>query len=373
MKKYKVLNIITGGLINDGITNAWLTFCNEFKNEEDNIPFEMDFASIGNNNPAEIEKEFNDQGFNTPHLPLRSHNPLIYIIKLYTLLKKGKYDILHVNGSSSLIILELFIGLLAGIKVRIAHSRNTTSFHKTTHTLLKIPLNWIINGRIACGKDSGIWLFGKRKYDIIHNGKNLSKFYFIEERRHEIRKKYGIENKFVIGHVGRFNSQKNHPFLIDIFERISNIIPESVLILIGDGPLESQVRSLIVEKNLSEKVIFTGAVDNIPDLLQGVDIMVFPSKYEGLPNVVLEWQAMGIPSVISDKITNECAVCDLVKIEKLNDNIDDWVHDILDIYNTYPDRISKSREGIKALVDNNFDIYSCANKLVETYNLLLTR
>lgn len=372
MKQYKVLNIITGGLINDGITNAWLSFCKEFRRQSKHIPFKMDFVSISNKSSLEMMSQYNAEGFLTPSLPPRNSNLIRYGIKLYFLLKKGKYNIIHVNGSSSLIILELFIGWLAGTRVRIAHSRNTTANHKKTHAILKIPLNWIINGRLACGKDAGKWLFGNKEFDIIHNGKNLSKFSYDEDLRQNVRTKLDIGEKFVIGHVGRFNNQKNHQFLINVFEKLLKHIPESVLILIGDGPLESQVRDLIVSKGLSEKVIFTGAVDKVQDFLQGIDMMVFPSKYEGLPNVVLEWQAMGLPSVISDKITNECAVCDLVQIEKLDDNIDDWVQDIVKVYNNYPNRNIKSNEGKKALQDHCFDIHSCANNLVSAYNKLLS-
>lgn len=380
MYKYRVLNIITGGLINDGITNAWLSFCKEFNNGQKCMPFIMDFAYIKENSSSDtniyssnIVNQFKKEGYSTPSLPSRFHTPIRYMIELYRVLKKGKYDIVHVNGSSSLIVLEIFVAWIARIKIRIAHSRNTTSKHKMLHTILRSPLNWLINGRLACGSEAGKWLFGNKEFDIIHNGKDLSKFSYNKTQRNEIRKKLGIENKFVVGHVGMFNNQKNHTYLIDIFELLLERLPDSILVLIGDGPLETHIKEIVKSKKLSDKVVFTGAVTNIQDFLQGMDIMVFPSKYEGLPNVVLEWQAMGIPSVISDKITNECVVSDFVKIVRLEDKITSWVEPILNIQKNYPDRNIKSEEGITALIENKFDIKNSVKDLLKVYDRLILK
>lgn len=373
MQKYKVLNIITGGLKSDGITTSWLSFCKEFNKEIINIPFTMDFASIDELSFASIEKKFIDEGFITPRLPPRYYSPFKYAIRLYKLLKDRQYDIIHVNGSSSLMIIEILIGWFAGVKVRISHSRNTSCHHNLINFMFKGLFNRLCNGKIACGKDAGEWLFGNHQYDIIYNGKDLNRFSYDLKYREDIRKKIEIENKFVIGHVGRFNNQKNHPFLIDVFEETLKKIPQSVLMLIGEGPLEGQVRDLVNSKNLSDKVIFTGAVDNVQDYLQGVDIMVFPSKYEGLPNVVLEWQAMGIPSVISDKITDECIVSDFVKMENIDGTVDEWVNSIIDLYKKYPNRQKNAEEGTKALRINGFDIQSSVSNLINIYNNLLSR
>lgn len=367
MRQFKILNIITGGLISDGITNSWLNFCKEFNKNAITLPFRMDFIFIKCESSEEMKILFNNEGIHTPVFPSRSRNTFRYIKKLYKVLKNEQYDIVHVNGSSSLIILEIFIAWMAGTKVRIAHSRNTRCNHKILHYMLRTPLNWLCNERISCGNDAGKWLFGNRNFEVIHNGKDLSRFSFNIDKRKEIRKRLNIDKNFVIGHVGKFNNQKNHTFLIDVFEKFHRTYPDSILLLIGDGPLFSEIQNIVSGKNLSEKVIFIGAVDNVQDYLQGIDIMVFPSLYEGLPNVVLEWQSMGIPSIISDRITTECIVSNLVKIEKLNSSYDTWVDDIVDIRNSYPERKKASINGKNALRVNNFDITKCSSMLQELY------
>ena len=356
MVKYKVLNIITGGLKNDGITNAWMSFCKEFNKSTSPIPFRMDFVNIETESSEDVIRTFHENGYLTPTLPSRYKKPIRYALALYGLLKNGNYDILHINGSSAFLILELLIGWFAKTKVRIAHSRNTMCNHKNIHLLLKAPFNWLCNGRIACGKDAGKWLFGNRKFEIIHNGKDLTRFSYQPDCRVKVRKQLNLNDKFVIGHVGRFNNQKNHRFLIEVFEKVKNCIPNSKLLLIGTGELEREIKELVVSKSLKDKVMFVGAVDNVPDFLQATDIMVFPSKYEGLPNVVLEWQAMGLPSIISDKITRECIVCDFIRMESIDGNVNGWVNSIMDFYKKYPNRQKNAEKGRNALKVIGFDI-----------------
>lgn len=371
MNRVKILNLITGGLISDGITNSWLTFCKEFNNNTPNCSLQMEFACIEEKSSEEMENFFNKEGYRTPNLPSRWNHTLKYLFSLYKLLRKEEYDIIHVNGSSSLIIIEIFIAWIAGVKVRIAHSRNTQCNHKILHNIFKIPLNWLINGRIACGKDAGKWLFADKKFEVIHNGKDFSKFSYKFEKRKEIRNKLGLEDRFVIGHVGKFNLQKNHQFLIELFKKYSDLHPESILMLIGDGPLESEIKNNVSSLNLQDKVIFTGAIDNVQDYLQATDLMIFPSLFEGLPNVVLEWQAMGIPTLISDRITSECIVCNLVKVERLDADNEIWIKDIEEIRNNYPNREFSAQKGIASLKSKGFDITNCASKLTDYYIQLL--
>ena len=366
----KVLNVITGGLNSDGITNAWLTFAEELNSNKIYNEIVMDFAKIDGLSSDTTVDYFHRLGISTPNLPARLKAPIRYFISLTKLLKHGKYDIIHANGSSSLLFIEMFAGLCARTPVRIAHSRNTTCSYKLLHYLLKIPFYLLCNGRLSCGADAGKWLFGNQKFTILKNGKNISKFNDIirEAKRNE----FHLSNMIAIGHVGKFNVQKNHKFLIEIFKELHQLNPNTKLFLIGDGELKHEIEELVEKYHLRNDVKFTGAITNVPELLNAMDVMIFPSLFEGLPNVVLEWQAMGLPCLISDTVTRECAPSNLVIFKSLDKSPYEWGVTInnLSIHN---DRKAQSQEGIKALKNAKFDIKDSAHILIDTYEMLLSK
>lgn len=367
----RVLNIITSNLKPDGITTSWLTVCKELKIRNLNEQLEMDFPySIGGSDNL-VVKKFSDLGITTIEMPSRNKNPLKYTTSLIHLLKSKKYDILHVNGSSNLMALDLFAGYLAGVKVRIAHSRNTSCKNRALHKIMSIPFKVLTTGRLACGYDAGKWLFHEDAFEILHNGKDFSLFNFSEDERIKQRKKLGINDKVVIAHVGRFNQQKNHGYLIDIFYQVVQYIPNSILMLIGSGECLKSIKEKVHSLNLTDKVIFTGAVSDISDKLQAADLMVFPSLNEGLPNVVLEWQAMGLPSLISDTITKECAVTDLVEFDDIQKHSREWASHILNMLKVKRDRNVSSKLAKKSLKQSGFDIKDTAIQLYDFYKIKL--
>lgn len=361
----KILNVVTGGLDSDGITNAWLTFVDELRNDSSYNDIIIDFAQIDGLSNPDIVATFQKKGIATPLLPKRLNSPVKYFRALYKLLKNGGYNAIHANGSSSLLFVEMVAGLFAGTPLRIAHSRNTTCNFKFLHYLLKIPFLLACNGRISCGKEAGEWLFGKKDFKVLYNGKNLNRFKFDSHIRDIVRQKLQLGDELVFGHVGKFNHQKNHMFLLDVFGEILKIKPDSKLILIGDGPLKQEINDKISRMRINDKVILLGEINNVNDILNGLDIMIFPSLFEGLPNVVLEWQASGLKSFISDTITKGCALSDLVQFMSLNDSPEKWAMkacnaDILD-------RKRDSDTGIKALKDAGFDIKDCVEELSDFY------
>lgn len=357
-------------MTSQGITCAWLTFCKEFYRKE--YPsFRMDFADIGGSADNDIIEEYKNVKVHLLPIPSRTKSPLKYMKSLYSALKREKYDIIHVNGSSNLMTIELFTAWLAGVKVRVAHSRNTSCSHHFIHKCLSIPFSLFCNARLACGQDAGEWLFGKKPFVIIHNGKDYSKFRFSPEKRDAMRDQYGLKDKFVIGHVGKINEQKNHDYLIDIFSHTVAKIPNAVLLLIGSGPLEKAVKEKVKRLGLQDNVIFTGEIKNVDFMLQGADIMVFPSLFEGLPNVVLEWQALGLPCLISDTITKECSVCDLIEYEDIKQDPALWAEHISEIKTRDIDRKKASTEGISRLKDEGFDISDSSDLLIDTYRNFL--
>ena len=364
----KILNIITGGISTDGITSAWLAICENWVKNPETTDLRMDFLCIDNISSRTVVRKFENLGFRILNVNERQSNVLTYYRDLSKILNREKYDIIHANGSSSFMILEMLAAKQNNIPIRLSHSRNTTCSRKSVHKLLQRPFNRLSNRRIACGKDAGEWLFGKYPFEVFHNGIDLGKFIFKHEIRDQIRSGLNLtENTVAIGHVGKFNYQKNHRFLIRAFERINDILPESRLFLFGDGPLTSEIKESVSAMKLDAKIEFMGAVDNISDYLQAMDVMLLPSRFEGLPNVVVEWQASGLPCIVSDSITRECASTNLVEFLPLKDSYDTWTKKTIEVCRNRESRELRSINATKKLRENGFDIIGQTNRLIALY------
>lgn len=162
----------------------------------------------------------------------------------------------------------------------------------------------------ACSEHAGEWLFGKRvlkegKITVIKNAIDVDKFKYDAIMRDKMRKKLGVKDKIVFGHVGRFAKQKNHDFLIDVFFDIYQKRKDVVLLLIGEGSLEEKIKEKVKEKKLDDVVKFLGTKENVNDYMQAMDIFLFPSLYEGLGIVLVEAQCSGLMCVASTEVPKE--------------------------------------------------------------------
>ena len=366
MEKIRVLHIMTGGIHREGISSTQLEF---FKNI-DMEKFEIYVAAVHNDNYQMIE-EFRRIGCTVIVFKDRKKHTIEYFFQLVLKLNKLRPQIVHVHGSSAIMSIELLASKLAHVKVRIAHSRNTKADQVWSDKILRPLFNCLYTYGLACGEDAGKWLFGNKPYTVIHNGKDFEKFKFNESTRQKVRKQLHFEKKKIIGHVGTFNFQKNHEYLIKVFYEYQKKHPEAILYLMGEGPLKSAIEKLADHLEIREKIIFAGSVDNVSERLQAMDIMLFPSKFEGLPNVVLEWQVVGLPSIISNCITKECAPSELVEFESINESPEKWVKKINRMLEKYNNRYSQSDIGIKALKMNGFDIQDATKKLEDIYYSLV--
>lgn len=357
----KILHIPTGGLFSDGILSCII----EYMKEMDKTG--MDIRILATNYPKkEILQRVVESGCKVVIIPYRKKNIIKYFFRLVSYIRREKVDIVHVHGSSAIMSIELLAAFLAGCNIRIAHSHNTTCKHKKLDKILR-PIFYILQTEsLACGIEAGIWMFGKRKYTVIPNARNLHKFEFNEDQRIQYREKLNIPDDVVVfGHVGRFNKQKNHEYLIKIFADYYKVHKDAMLILIGSGEnfksIQIQVKNLKLEKN----VIFIGETQEVAGYLSAFDIMLFPSLYEGLPLVVIEWQISGLPCIISESITRECAITPLVNFESIKKNPKIWVQDIEKI-NIVDRNLNKEKifADIKA---SGYDIQGAAIKLRNFY------
>lgn len=347
----------------DGITNVMTNYYTYI----DHTKIHMDVVTI---NPVsqQFKKTLDRYGSKNYVLSYRNRNPVKYVHELRRILKAGKYQIIHVHGCSATMAVEMLAAKLAGVKVRVAHSHNTTCDHVKIDKLLRPMFNRFCNVGFACGKEAGEWMFPKRRFTVIANGIDLERFQYNEKIRAEFRTKYGLAGKTVIGHVGRFSTQKNHKKLIEIFAEYCKTHKDTKLVLVGDGELKPEIEEKAKKEQLD--VLFVGLSDEVEKWLQAMDIIVFPSLFEGLPLGLVEAQAAGLPCILSNTISPATKITDLTCFVGLNDAPGEWCMTIDEML-AKTDR-AEQREGIKAIIQKaHFDIRVNCGELAKKYRELI--
>lgn len=256
-----------------------------------------------------------------------------YHKKLKEVLKSDGYKIVH-SHINTLSVFSLFAAKCAGVPVRIAHSHSTTNKKEKKKNLLKQVLRpfskVFATDYMCCSELAGRWLFGNKEYDngnvyLLNNAIDLDKFKYDEEKRKEKRKELNIEDStLVIGHVGRFVEQKNHRFLIDIFNEVHKQKENFILMLVGQGPLMEEIKEKVKILGLEKNVMFLGQRSDINELYQVMDLLLFPSLYEGLGMVVVEAQISGLPCVVSTEIPKIAKVTKKITFVNLENKTETW-------------------------------------------------
>ena len=275
------------------------------------------------------EKECLENDIHLVALPSRHGNPKGHYIALWKALRAGHYDIVHDHGSSSMMAIELTIAKLAGVKNRIAHSHNSNCPNMKVHKLLNPYFRTVYTKALACGQLAGNWLFGENNFEVLPNGFHTGDFAFSEKERAVVRTKLGVENQLLIGHIGRINEQKNQEYLLDIFKEVAAIRDDAILLIVGTGPDEEKIKSRVKEHPYRNRIILYGETDNPTALYSAMDIFVFPSRYEGLPVVLLEAQISGLPCVVSDKVTREVDLGD-INWQSIDDDPKQWAKAVVE-------------------------------------------
>lgn len=286
---------------------------------------------------------------------------------IYATVKENRYDVVLKLAENSLAVTDLVAAKLGGAKTLALRSCNAPTgmslAGRSAHTLLRPMLNAVTTVKLAPSDLAADFMFGKhvarKGAHLLHNGVDLNVFRYDTEGRREIRREFSLENKLVVGHVGRFHRQKNHLYLLEVFAKIRKQREDAVLLLVGTGDLESQIRDRINEMGLADAVIFTGLRFDIPQLLSAMDVFVFPSFHEGMPNTVIEAQATGLPCVIADTITREADITGLVQYLSLESTPEDWARAALSAVNT--ERVDTTQ----AFMDHGYDIEGVAREFMQ--------
>lgn len=252
-----------------------------------------------------------------------------------------------------------------GAPVRIAHSHNSDQ-PKDAKYLLKLFYKQQITRQatalFACGKKAGRWMFGTAAFQVLNNAIDAAAYKYDASVARQVRRELGIsETALVVGHVGRFCHQKNHSFLIRIFAQVLRRRPDAVLLLVGEGELRPDIEAQIRQLGIGGSVIFAGLRADVNELLQAMDVFVFPSLYEGLPVSMIEAQTAGLPCLISDRIPPDCRVTDLVRQLSLEDGPEIWADAVVSVS-------GYRQEGTAELICKaGFDIRENALRLQEFY------
>ena len=290
---------------------------------------------------------------------------------LKNVLKDGNYKIVH-SHINTLSVFSLFAAKCAGVPVRIAHSHSTTNKKEKKKNILKQILRpfskLFATDYMCCSEYAGRWLFGDKEYDkgnvyLLNNAIDLDKFKYDEKVRIKKREELNIEDDtLVIGHVGRFVEQKNHRFLIDIFNEVHKQNDNSILILVGQGPLIEEMKNKIKSLDLEKCVKFLGQRKDINELYQTMDLFLFPSLYEGLGMVLIEAQMSGLYCLASDVVPTKAKVSNNIEFISLRINERKWADHIRNIDNSLNRKMDK-----KEISCMGFDIKNEALKLENKY------
>ena len=261
-----------------------------------------------------------------------------------------------------------------GLPVIISHAHTSSPKQKLDPKSLllllyrKLSLKYITH-KFACGKSAAEWVFGKGNTDgvyYMHNAIDAIQYQYNIKVEDEVRKEFGLDGKFVVGHVGRFFKPKNHQFIIETFAKISQKEPNAVLMLVGGGELNDTILNKTKEQvkslGLEDKVIFTGVRTDVNRILQAFDVFILPSLHEGFPVVMVEAQAAGLKCIISDTVPSECDITGNVETLPLSAGSNEWAEHILSYKSTY-----KKEDVLKQIVAAEYDIKSNAVKLQDFY------
>lgn len=298
---------------------------------------------------------------------------IVKLAKTYKVLKSNQVKIFHINASTPYDILLSIVAKIAGVKVIIFHSHNT--FFSTNSFVKKILINicrpmisCFSDCNIACSQKAAQFMFSNsvnknKQYILLKNGIEVEKYIFNVDIRNEFRTRYHCEDKFVIGHIGRFTYQKNHERVIEIFKTLKSKRDNAVLFLIGEGELFNNIKQKVHDLDLDDCVFFMGTSDEVYKFLQMFDMFLLPSRFEGLPVVVIEAQAADLPVVLSNEITEEVKLTDKVYFVNLNEDNDSWADTCINAYNSNP----KRHNNFDLITQTGYNITTVSKQLQDLY------
>lgn len=356
----RVLHVVT--TMNRGGLETMLM--NYYRHIDRNL-VQFDFL-VHRDSESDYEQEILSLGGQIYHLPRLNPFSIHYYKEFDSFFKNHpKYQIVHVH-QDCMSTIALKVAYRNHVPVRIAHSHSSSQDKNIKYLIKRYFMRSIpqyATHLFACGEEAGNWMFNGANYQIVRNAIDSKLFSYNKNIRNKIRNEFNFSNnQMVIGHVGRFNYPKNHDFLIDVFNEVHKIINNSKLLLVGTGDLEDRIRKKVNELNLTDDVIFLGNRNDVNDLMQAMDIFVFPSHYEGLPVTLVEAQAVGLPIIKSNYVPDQCIMTPNVYTLSLSNSPKEWANQIIKMIKEY-----KRTNTSHYIIENQYDISTNAKWLEKFY------
>lgn len=330
--------------------------------------YEIHYVVFGDEIGA-YESELETHGCRVFHMPEPSADYAAYLQNLKALIQTYHYDVIHAHTMFN-IGWAMLVGSQCGVPVRVAHAHSSLAGHGGVRVrLYEAAMRRLIlrhaTDLVACGVEAGERLYGKQvfaqKGQLILNGIDTQHFAYNAEKRAAMRRKLGLEDRFVIGHAGHLAAVKNQMFLLDLMPSVLNRCPEACLLLLGEGEDRPALEQKICDLRLEPYVRLTGNVRNVPDYLNAMDVFAFPSLYEGMPLSILEVQANGLPCVISERVPKDVFVTDLLRPLPL-ETPEAWVEAICTAKRETPETYAA------LLAEMGFDTEAAMRKIYAIYN-----
>lgn len=359
----KVLHIVTGIDVS-GVG----TFLLSYYSKMDHANVHFDIVAIDKGREQLLEHRFTELGANIYYMPKPYSKRLVY---LWRLLKDNKYDIVHSHIELASAV-YLGLALLSGVKIRIAHAHMAfVDYSSFGQHSIRYLLNHVVTSRMGCSTDAINNLFGiGYKGIVIHNAIDIPHFSYNEEVRTKYRKELAIEDKYVVGFVGRLTYQKNIFYMLDIFNSFAKSHENAVLLIVGDGELKEAFFEKIDNLGIKQKIIYLGARNDVNNLMMAIDVMLLPSRWEGLGIVLIEAQAAGLKCITSKGTVpyNDTNISTYIHYCSIKASTNDWVNIIEN------DCVDYKKQAIDDVIRNHhYDINIEASRLADIYRNLMNK
>lgn len=366
MGNVRVLMIVANLRVANGVSSFVMNYYRKVKKEHICIDFAL-YSDI----PSPYYDEIQANGGKIMILPSIKHLKK-HVSACQKLLKDGNYDVIH-NNILHISIPMMWCAKQANIPVRILHSHNakmgeTTKKEIRNRAFLPV-LRGLATDYTACSELAGKAMFGERPFAVIPNVIAAEHYRFREESRQRLHRQMNAEGKCIIGTVGRLAEQKNPLFAVDVFKKLLEQVPNAEYWWIGSGNLDQRVKEYVEASGMSDHIKLLGSRNDVIDLYQAMDCFFLPSLFEGLPVTGVEAQAMGLPMVVSDTVTDEMVYTDLVDYVSLNAPVDEWAAHLERALNRRDNRESYSEQ----LKQSIFSDTGCGERLENLYTELLRK
>lgn len=358
----RILIVITTAFVPyGGLTTVMMNYYRAMGKKK----LKIDFAST-NEPPEVLLKELNENGSQYFNLGDRKKHLIKYLKKLNKVLRGNSYDVIHVNGNSATMAFELRTAKRRRVPVRIAHGHTTRSDYSWLHKILFRVFRKSYTHAIAVSDKAGEWLFSGQEYIVLNNAIPVKKYKYDMSIREKYRNSLGFSDKFIVGNVGKLYAAKNHSFLIQIFCELRKKKENAHLLIVGGGELRGELEEQCRSLGIEDDVTFLGMREDIPELLQTMDIFVFPSRYEGFGMALIEAQAAGLYCFASESVPGETKLSNNIQYISLNEKVQDWVEKI-SVVNCY-NRMKCSIQACSTICACGYDIETAVEKLEKIYN-----